>query len=333
MQIKIDLTTLWNQYVARGLVKNSFQDKFDRQLEAGVRLAAGGPELYIIDLSTGTDICPPPQLKKLDNGMELQFTPVASLKPSTPPTGFGRQADLSAEAIACRLACQDRTNPLSILNREPVVHLKLSNSEWRAVPNVAPWERRGHLLWVPTKLPGEFMSLPHRPQMLNGSFVEDFLEIGLSDEKMITFFTSLHAGASANHIHFQSIYREAPLAAQFADRFTLGRYTVLKGYAASGLVFPREVQASILWQPIEKIQTAGYPFNMIMLANGIYVFVRKPEHEIVEEFPGRPLGAIEFAGHINTADQNDFARVTPEVIESAYAKSTLDYATLAKVLG
>lgn len=332
MGTNIDLTAVWNKLVALGLVKNVFEDKLGRRLEAGVRSSPNGPELYAIDLATGTDICEPPRLKQLDNGTELQFTPTANLKPRIPPSGFGRQT-LPASAAECKLACQNPEHPLSVRKRDFLLQVSLPNSEWRAIPNVTPLEPRGHIIWVPVLTNGGFTTFPHQVQVLTREAIEDFLQIVPVAWNMPTFFTSLYSGATANHLHFQSVYNDHRLRVESAARTTMGKYIVLTGYPANAVVFPLDVAVDAFWGAIEKLQTANYPINFIALSSGIYLFVRNPEHVIVEEFPGRPLGALEFAGHIKTSDINDFTRVTEAIIASAYAKATIDVGALAGLLG
>lgn len=328
----IDLIAAWNRLVERGLVKNIFEDKTGRRIEAGVRLSSRGPEEYAIDLATGKDILEPTQVKLLSSGFELHFTPIGKLKPYTPPAGLGRQADLPADPSLCRLACQDPKNPLSIARRDLVLQIALPNFEWRAFPNVAPWEPRGHIIWIPAQTKNGVTTLPHYPQILTRDFIEDFLMIVEASSNLLTFFTSLHAGASANHIHFQSVYYDHQLPVESAERKKMGRYAILEEYPANGLAFPRDVAVEDYWRVIDKVQKAGYPFNFVALATGIYFFIRHPEHEIVEEFPGRPLGAMEFTGHINTGEIIDLSRVTDAVVAAAFAKITLDSNTLYELL-
>jgi len=331
--MSIDLTQAWNALVAKGTMKNLFEDDSGRAIEAGVRMGALGPESYAIAVDTGVEICGPAELTRFASGMEMLFNPVGKLKPHTRPPKAGRQPDLKTEAAACPFGCQDADNPLSIRNRPSLAEVACPGLRWRAYPNVAPWEARGLLVWLPCQPDLDGGELPHLPQALEQSHLEDFLTVARSAEGMATFFNSLHGGASANHLHFQSVYCDRLLAAESADRAVRGSYTFLCNYPASGLVFPRDVPAQALWNPIEKIQSARYPLNLIGLSSGVYLFVRHPEHEILEEFPGRAFGAINLAGLFITSDAEERKRVTEQAIALAYGRLTIDRESLADLIG
>ncbi len=333
MRLSIDLTEAWRRLVAKGAMKNTFVDASGRRIEAGVRIGEHGPESYAISVETGDSVCAAAELLRLASGMEILYNHVARLKPHTPPSAPGKQSDITAESAACPLACQAPENPLSILRRSVLAEIPCPNRHWRAYPNVAPWEARGIMIWLPCPDDGTARTLPHVPQVLTDADLEDFLAIARSAGGMATFFNSLHGGASANHLHFQGVYCDRELAAESAERTTLGPYTLLANYPASGLVFPLEVTAAKLWETVARIQAAGYPFNLIALSTAVFLFVRNPQHEILEEFPGRAFGAINLAGLFITSDPEEREYVNDETIASAYAKLTIGGRLLAGLLG
>jgi len=323
MRLSIDLTEAWHRLVARGAMKNTFHDAAGRRIEAGVRLGDHGPESYAIATDTGESVCQGAEWSGLESGMEILYNPVGGLKPHTRPAKAGRQPDIPADAAACPLACQDPGNALSILRRSALVEMPCPVRRWRAYPNVAPWEARGILIWLPCPADDTASSLPHLPQLLGRPELEDFLAIARSATGITTFFNSLHGGASANHLHFQGVYCDHAMAAECAQTVSNGRYTFLANYAASGLVFPLDVPALTLWEPVRRIQEAGYPFNLIALSTAIFLFVRDPRHEILEEFPGRAFGAINLAGLFITSDPEERKRISDRTIAAAFAKLTV----------
>ncbi len=329
----INLTSAWNDFVGKGFVKNIFTDKQGRKVEAGARLGKNGAEPYAIDADTKQDVCQPPQFIQLANKMEILFNHAGALKPHTPPVGAGRQPDLPTSVTDCTLKCQEANNPLSVLNREFLVEVAVANKRWRAYPNVAPWEARGVAIWLVCVTEQNKVSLPHTTQALNFEDVEDFLEIAKACQGWITFFNSLHAGASANHLHFQSVYLDHKLAVESAPTVKMGEYNFLKDYPASGLVFPKNVSAEELWQAIKKIQNSSYPFNLIALASKIYLFVRNIQNEALPEFPGRVFSGINLAGLFISTDPEELKRVNEQVISTAYAKMTVGGEELGRLLG
>jgi hypothetical protein len=304
-------------------MKNTFHDAAGRRIEAGVRLGDHGPESYAIAVDTGESVCEVAQLSRLESGMEILYNPVGRLKPHTRPAKAGPQPDIPADAVSCPLACQDPGNPLSILRRAALVEMPCPSRHWRAYPNVAPWEARGILIWLPCPADAAASSLPHLPQVLGCPELEDFMAIARSASGIATFFNSLHGGASANHLHFQSVYRDHPMAAESAQTVSNGRYTFLANYPASGLVFPLDVPPATLWQPIRMIQEAGYPFNLIALSSALFLFVRDPRNEILDEFPGRAFGAINLAGLFITSNAEECKRISDRTIASAFGRLTV----------
>jgi hypothetical protein len=175
--------------------------------------------------------------------------------------------------------------------------------------------------------------LPHLPQVLDYQQLEDFLAMVRAGSGMTTFFNSLHGGASANHLHFQAVHCERALAVETAGRRQHGPYALLSDYPASGLVCARDIDAKLLWEPIARIQAAGYPFNLIALASGIYLFVRDPRSEVLAEFPGRAFGAINLAGLFITSDAEERRKVNDATIAAAYARLTVGGQALLDALG
>ena len=332
MRLTVDLTAAWHALVAQGTIRNTFTDAAGRKIEAGVRLGPAGPESYAIDAHSGVSVCEPAALVRLASGMEVLYNPVGGLKPHTRPSQPGRQAEMDPAPSACPFRCQQPHDPLSILLRPSLLELACPHLRWRAFPNVAPWEPRGLLVWLPCAAETAAASLPHLPQCLAYPHLEDFLALARAGEGLATFFNSLHGGASAHHLHLQSVDCARRLAVESAARVTKGGYTFLANYPATGLVFPLDISAAALWQPIARAQAAGYPFNLIALSTGIYLFVRDPQREILEEFPGRAFGAINFAGVFITSDPEERQRVTDAAIAAAYSRLTLSDELLEKLL-
>lgn len=333
MQFKsTDLTAAWKDLIEKGLLKNIFKDELGREIEAGVKVGLEGPEAYAIEIASQKTVCEPVQRIQLPNRMEVLFNGIGKLKPHSKPVSLGKQPNLPTDSKSCSFKCEEPSNVLSILNRPFLVEALASNNLWRAYPNVAPWETRGILLWLVAVLKKEGATLPHVIQILTKNFLEDFLFIAKETQGMVTFFNSDHAGASANHLHFQSVYSDHAMAVEYAKTFVVSKYKMLEGYPASGLVFSKDVSVEELWEVIEKVQIKGYPFNLIVLESGIFLFVRNIENEIIEEFPGRAFGAINFAGLFITSEIEDLKLLNKELIDKAYKKMTISSEELEQLI-
>ena len=100
----------------------------------------------------------------------IQFNWPRSLKPQGRLPNAGRQPDISPDVRDCRVFCQNPGNRLSLLARDALFRGSLPNSEWIAFPNAAPFEKEGHLLFVPSRTAGSLTVLPHFPQILTREF-------------------------------------------------------------------------------------------------------------------------------------------------------------------
>lgn len=332
MQICFNMAKAWQEFVVKGMIKNTFLDESGRQIEGGVRMGKHGLEVYIKNVNTGSETTEPMRLRRLANNMEVLFNPVGKLKPHSIPSGSGKQKDISPTATDCKLECQNPDSALSILNRPPLLQASFSKQQWRAYPNVAPWEPRGIIIWVSCLIEGNNTSIPHSLQILTQETTEDFLDISNAAKGMTTFFNSLHGGASANHLHFQSVYYDHPLAVEIAGTMRMGKYQFLANYPTGGLYFPLNVSVEELWEPIKKIQDAGCPFNLIALPSGFFIFVRNIENETLSEFPGRTFGAINLAGLFITSNLAEYEKVNEESLNIGYKKLSLANEEILKFL-
>ena len=125
----------------------------------GIRITDGELAYYAQNLSQSRDIHGATAKKRVGNtGYLCQFNSYRALRPGASGRPIGRQPDIPEDLLRCRFHCQDITHPLSLLRREPLLQVKFRHFTWNAYYNVAPLEKEGHFLWIPTESPSEQMS-------------------------------------------------------------------------------------------------------------------------------------------------------------------------------
>ena len=330
-----DLTSVlydaWKQAVLNENVINQFEapqnDPLNRwskgdQIIYGVRYQDNQFAYYARNLTQNFDIKGATEEKRVGNtGYLCRLNSYRALRPGAGNRPLGRQPDISAEASLCRFYCQDSTHPISILTREPLLSVPLTHFTWNAYYNVAPIEKDGHFLWIPTTNNGSV--IPHLLQRLTPELIEDTVALFGQLSGSILFFNALHAGASVNHIHFQAIAHKHPLPVESVPLITYKGYQLLDGYPAQAAVFNAKEQTAELIAYVERLQQADIPFNLTMVADRIFVTARDGDHAIVSEFPGDGLAALGMCGAIATVDQNAYDTVRASLIVCAFKKMVI----------
>jgi hypothetical protein len=285
-------------------------------------------EHYADDAKTGACLMRGIRERPLEHsGFTIRWNPYRSLKPQA-----GRNEEGFPSNNNCLFACESPSHPLSLLARRVSLQATLKNFDWAATPNAFPVEQRGHFLWVPITRHGPANTFPHMPQMLSLPLVQDFLSLARSSKNSITFFNSMHAGASVDHLHFQSVYHAAPTALQQAGTISAGSRILLEAYPASGVVYQTHNSASAIWDDVRKLQNRGIPLNLIHAGGLSYLIPRDPACEMVEEFPNAVLASMELSGTAITTDEAFFRTATWNNIHMALHKSTLRSRDLEAIL-
>ncbi len=248
-----------------------------------------------------------------------------ALRPGGARKALGRQPDISPTPEDCRFACQNRDRPLSLLARPPLFQKTFQHFTWNAYYNVSPIEPNGHFLWVPTRSSNQ---LTHLPQILSLPLLEDAFALFKQLSQSFLFFNALHSGASVNHIHFQSIesvsqsvpteYRPLPV-----ETFPLtpqADYAVPQDYPAYVMMFDPGSAASKVFKYIDRLQTQGIPFNLMITPRFIILVPRNIDFEIVSEFPGNGLAGLGMCGRIITIDRAAYLSADAASIRSAFQK-------------
>ena len=338
MKLAQELSQAWQNAVASGRIVNKFEasegdptGRWARGDRISFGLAGSGDDIKYEawNVRTAEPIEAAVDERTIgDTGFVCQFNGYRALRPGGTPRTLGRQLDISPTPSECRFGCQTRMRDLSLLNRAPLLQVRLQTSSWNAYHNANPFEKDGHFLWLPVQGEGELPTIPHLPQMLTREFVEDLVLLSRQAPELVIFFNSLHAGASVNHVHAQAVFHRKRLAIEDAATVQYRGFTILDGYPAQGFCFSRDSEVSSVATAIEKLQTRGIPFNLILLGERMLLVPRNADHEIVVEFPRGILATMEVSGKIITADRQVYEQATAADISSAFQKVTLDAKSL-----
>src|SRR5579884_727951 len=262
-----NLSDTWRSAVQAGKIVNLFETLQKQRIEFGLTIQNGDIVYYAKNVTTGAPMAAAVEERVIDGtAFRVQYNGYRALRPGGNPASSGRQPTIPGEAERCRFYCQDPQQPLSILRRDPLAEVALKHHRWNAYASVTPFEKEGHFLWIPAVVDGARMTLPHFPQEFSREMLEDTLSLFRSSESMLFFFNSLHAGATVNHIHLQSVFHGARLAIEDAPTFPSKKSgcCLLRHDGAEGLVFERDENAGILFSALDRLQSDRLPFNLIL---------------------------------------------------------------------
>ncbi|NET37140.1 MAG: hypothetical protein F6K19_34810 [Cyanothece sp. SIO1E1] len=328
--LSVRLYEAWRKAVLEEKIVNLFEATQDDlagrwvkgdRIVYGIRIIDGELAYYAQNLSQSRDIQGATAEKQVGNtGYLCRLNSYRALRPGVRRRPIGRQPDIPADPERCRFHCQNIAHPLSLLRREPLLQFECSHFTWNAYYNVAPLDKEGHFLWVPTPSASTATMLPHIPQQLSLEFLQDAVELFGQLTQTILFFNALHAGASVNHIHWQALYHRHSLPIEAAPIVTDKGYHRLDNYPVQAMVFTPRTPVGEIFTCVDRLQEAGIPFNLAMLRERILLVVRNIEHEIVSEFPNDGFAALGLCGTINTVDPRVYETINDTMIEAAFEK-------------
>lgn len=294
------------------------------QVSFGITIVGGGYEYGAYNLSTAQPIHAAVEERPVGcSGFICQYNGYRALRLSGVPFHPGSRADLPSGPEECRFYCQDPRKSQSLLICDPLAQIRLKHFRWSAFYNAAPFEKEGHLLWVPVIVRGSTTVLPHFAQSLSPETAEDLTGLLRRSDRTVVFFNGLHAGATVNHLHVQAIFCRHPLAIEQAPTVSYRGFSLLEGYPAEALCFSVDTQAEEIIRFIGRMERMKIPFNLIGTGQRIFILPRNIEHEVVAEFPGGVLGSMELAGKIVTADREVYHSIDTARIERGFKKTTL----------
>lgn len=122
-------------------------------------------------------------------------------------------------------------------------------------------------------------------------------------------YNSLGAGASVNHLHFQSFVAEPALPLQSPEFVHNG------GSRPYPLPVRRHADADSAWQAVETLHRRNQPYNLVYARDALYVVARRPQSDAELHDATRGWGWSEMAGALTlferdawqTLEAGDFA--------------------------
>lgn len=284
------------------------------------------PKYYAINITTQKEIEFAIREEDVDAFFCKQFNPYRGLRPK-PPTRRkpGRLEPPPANIDKCNYRCQDPKHPWSLLGSDALMVMMLSKNFWACYYNFSPFEEDGHFLWIPVRVRGNTLVLPHFPQRITEDFLCDGITLFKNSRGLIFFFNSIHAGASVNHFHFQAVStRGRRFAIQNVKVPSGSKAHIFDNYPVNGIAFSLSSSNGSLFRCIERLNEKEIPHNLIMLDETAYLIPRNLDHEIVSEFPYGVLASMEMAGKFIISDERNFEETDRKRIDSALAKISLD---------
>lgn len=116
-------------------------------------------------------------------------------------------------------------------------------------------------------------------------------------------YNSLGAGASVNHLHFQSFVQTAPLPVQ-APQFDHNG-----GATPYPLPCQRFEDARQAWLEIDRLHVLNQPYNLLYSRDGIYLIPRRPQDDARLDAESRGYGWSEMAGAVTLYSREAYARL------------------------
>ena len=170
--------------------------------------------------------------------------------------------------------------------------------------NFAPFEEDGHFLWIPIRIRGNTLVLPHFPQKITKDFLCNGITLFKNSHGLLFFFNSIHAGATVDHFHFQAVSTRGKRFAIQNVKVPTGKTAhIFNDYPIKGIAFSLSSSDENLFKCIERLNEEEIPHNLIMLDDVAYLIPRNRDHEIVSEFPYGVLASMEMAGKFIIADE------------------------------
>jgi hypothetical protein len=94
-------------------------------------------------------------------------------------------------------------------------------------------------------------------------------------------------------------------------------------YPVPAIAYSRATSGATIFACIDWLQTQGIPFNLTLVSDRIVIVPRRADQEVVAEFPGDALAALDLCGALQLTQPMVYDRVDAAAINQAIAKTVL----------
>lgn len=126
-------------------------------------------------------------------------------------------------------------------------------------------------------------------------------------------YNSYGAGASVNHLHFQSFVQTSPLPLEDA-RFVHNGGSEPYPLPCQGFTDPQAA-----WSKLDQLHQSNTPYNLVYRKNRLHLVARVPQDSPQLSDPIRGYGWSEIAGVVTVFSREAFAAVNARTLESQLA--------------
>lgn len=127
-------------------------------------------------------------------------------------------------------------------------------------------------------------------------------------------YNSLGAGASVNHLHFQSFVQPEPLPVQ-GEQFSHNGGT--EPYPLPVLRFEDALEA---WLEIDRLHSANAPYNLVYSQDCLHLVARRPQDDTALPDDSRGYGWSEMAGAVTLYSRDAFLSFDADAFASRLAR-------------
>ena len=231
---------------------------------------------------------------------EVMFNPIRTLRPP-------RISRMKFESLLCPFDPAGFHFNKAFLTREILWQGELAGKPTRLLYNKFPFARL-HGLLVPEPL-------SHAPQYLTPELHGWAWEI-CAEAAVPGFclgFNSQGAGASVNHLHFQSFVQTRPLPVQHP------RFIHNGGAEPYPLPCQRFTDAETAWFALDRLHQHTIPYNLIYSQECLHLVARVPQDSSKLSDPSRGYGWSEMAGALTLFSREAFERFDAAAFEAELA--------------
>ena len=231
---------------------------------------------------------------------EILFNPIRALRPP-------RTSGLKFETLLCPFDPASFHFNKPFLAKEIFWEGELAGKAARLLYNKFPFARlHGLLVPDPLRQMPQYLTLEQHGWAWNLCAESNVAGLCLG-------YNSYGAGASVNHLHFQSFVRAQPLPVQD------GRFIHNGGNTPYPLPCLRFTDAASAWYQLDQLHQSNTPYNLIYSPGYLHLVARVPQDSARLGEPIRGYGWSEMAGVVTLFSREAFDQLSTAEFEAALA--------------